>query len=132
MAVMSPPIAVAAATPIRVEFANVAPSANIQYRFYSDAAGTVAIAPGTGTRDLSLFHDASAFEGSFSSPGQTLPFDDSSLENGTIVDAVDGMIYEADFGAGLSSITITAAAKTTPGSAVVYRVVVSPAVAVTL
>lgn len=124
MALMSPPIAVADATPVNFDFSQYRASVNVQTRFYSDAAGLVEVTPGTGSRDISATNVSTAYEGDFSDPGTVIEDFVSAIDGGAIAGAVDGRWYELTLGGGLDNVTLTAAANTTPGTAVTYRVFV--------
>jgi hypothetical protein len=120
---MSPPIAVAAATAVKFTFSQYRSLVNAQVRFYTDAAGLLPLAVGTGSRDITATNTAEAFEGPFTSPG-TAETIVSGINGGTIVGAVDGTWYELDLGGGMQNVTLAAAANVTPGTAVSYRIFV--------
>jgi hypothetical protein len=128
MALMSPPILVAASTAIKFSFSQRQASVNAQVRFYTDAAGLVELAPlGTGSRAVTATNTATAFEGLFSSPGATLSNFDNDINGGTITAAVDGRWYEIALGSGMGNLTLVAAPNVTPGTAVTYRIIVDAA-----
>ena len=132
MALMSPPILVAASTAVAFTFAQRQSSVNVQVRFFTDAAGLVELSPlGTGSRDVTAINTASAFEGQFADPGTVLGFT-SDINGGTLAAMADGKWYELGLGAGMGNVTIAAAPNTTPGTAVSYRIIVDTAGSSTL
>lgn len=124
MALMSPPILVAAATAVKFSFLQYQRSVNVQTRFYTDAAGLVPLAIGTGARDITATNTASAYEGQFADPGTTESSFVSSIDGGAISAAVDGRWYELGLGGGMQNVTLTAAVNVSPGTAVSYRIFV--------
>lgn len=124
MALMSPPILVAASTAVFFDFAQYRLTVNAQVRFYTDAAGETELTPrGTGSRDITATNTSTAHQGAFSFPEATQTFN-SDIDNGTIAAAVDGRWYELDLGGGMQNVTLTAAPNVTPVTAVTYRIVV--------
>jgi hypothetical protein len=124
MALMSPPIAVADATPVLFSFSGYRTSCNVQVRFYTDADGIVSLSPlGTGSRALAFTNTSSAFEGAFADPGTEETFN-SNINGSAVAAAVDGTWYKVDLLAGLQNLTIASAANVTPGTAVTYRIIV--------
>lgn len=127
MALMSPPILVAASTAVAFTFSQRMPSVNVQVRFFTDAEGLIELAPvGTGSRDVTATNSATAFEGQFSDPGTTLTFT-SAINGGTLSAMVDGTWYELDLGSNMGNVIIAAAPNVTPGGAVSYRIIVDTA-----
>lgn len=126
MAIMSPPILVAAATPINFVLRRRLVAVNIQVRFYTDADGLVEVGTrGTGSRDITATNISSAFEGVFGNPTRVVPNIVSDLENGTVTAMVDGKWIELLLGgAGLGQLTIAAATNTNPAGATSYRIIV--------
>lgn len=123
MALMSPPILVAAATAVTFSFSGYRSNVNVQVRFYTDAEGLVPLAIGTGSRDLTATNTSSAFQGSIVSPGTEETFV-SNIDGGTLTAAVDGTWYELGLGGSMQNITLAAAANVNPGTAVSYRIFV--------
>lgn len=120
---MSPPIAVADATPVHFSFRLWKPSCNVQIRFFTDAEGTIEVGTlGTGQRDLTVTNTASAYEGPFSDPTARATFV-SNLTNGVIANVVDGKWIEVPFGSGMGNMTIVAAADSNPIGSATYRVI---------
>jgi len=124
MAVMSPPILVANSDAQVFQFKGSVATCNVQVRFFSDDAGTVEIAPGTGSRDITATTLVSAYEGPAGRPTAVVTDVLTDLELGTLAAAVDGVEYALDFGSGVPNVRLVAAPNTTPGGAVTYRVYV--------
>lgn len=124
MALMSPPIAVAASTAVSFSFGQYLSSVNVEVRFYTDAAGTAQMGTrGTGTRDLTAINTSTAYEGPFRNPVDTQTFV-SDINGGSITAAVSERSYELALGGGMQNVTITAAPNVNaPGSAT-YRIIV--------
>ena len=128
MALMSPPILVAASTAVEFAFSQRQASVNAQVRFYTDAAGLVELSPlGTGSRDFTATNTSSAFQGQFSDPGTELRNFASNIDGGTLAAAADGKWYEIDLGSGMGNVTLVAAPNVTPGTATTYRIIVDAA-----
>lgn len=126
---MSAPILVANATPWRFDFSGPVGSANVMIVFYNTlaAADGDQITPyGTGSRDLTATTAFSAYRGEFRSPGEVHEFT-PNIFGGTIAAVSDGLLREIEFGSGLRNVIISAAANTTPGGALTYRIVVPTA-----
>ena len=124
MALMSPPILIAASTPVNFDLAGYTPSVNVAVHFFADAEGlTEVAAPLSGSRDVTATARYAAREGEFRSPGQTLDFV-SGVNNGTISAMVSGTLYELAFGRGAQYITLVAAPNTDPAGSVSYRIIV--------
>lgn len=128
---MSPPIAVADATPVTFRFDLWQTSALVQVRFYTDAAATEAaqLSPlGTGSRNITASMTVTALQDE-DSPGDAQIFAGGNIDGAAPLVAVpDGKWEEIDLGSGSKNLTIVSAANVTPGSAVSYRIIVSPAV----
>ena len=125
MAVMSPPIPVASSDAQIFQFKGLVDTCNVQVRFFSDAAGTVEIAPGTGSRDITATTLVSAYEGPAGRPTAVVTDVLTGLDRGTLAAAVDGVEYALDFGAGAPNVRLVVAPNVTPGGAATYRVYVS-------
>lgn len=126
MALVSPPIPVADDTPLDCELTIRRLSVNVQFRYYSDAAGTLEVVPrGGGTRDLVATNRASGFVGDFRNPTAVIAPFVSDVEGGTLSTAVSERWYELNLGSGFGQLTITAAGlgADAPGAAT-YRIVV--------
>jgi hypothetical protein len=124
MSLISPPILVAAATPVNFTLRNRRTSCNVQVRFYTDAAGTVEMGTrGTGTRDLTATNSSSGYQGSFSAPTAIGPFT-SNINGGAITAMISETWYELGLGSGMGQLTLVAVANVNaPGSAS-YRIIV--------
>jgi len=125
---MSPAIPVAASTPASFTFSLRKLSCNVQFRFYTDAAGSEGAdySPrGTGSRNLTATASTTSFEGSVQSPTTVFyqPFT-SDIANGTFPAMPDGQWFELGLGSGAGQVTIVATPDVTPGGAVSYRVFV--------
>jgi hypothetical protein len=124
MAVMSPPLAVADATPVNFSFRLWKSSVNVQLRFYTDADGTVEVGTrGTGQRDVTATNTTSAYEGPFSDPALVVPSLVSDINGGTITNMVDGKWYEIELGSGMGQLTLAAVSDVDPVGSVTYRVI---------
>jgi hypothetical protein len=124
MALMSPPIAVADATPVKFSFRMWRSSCNVQIRFYTDLAGTAEVATrGTGQRDVTGTNTTSAYEGTFTSPTTIVPVLVTDVPGATVANMVDGKWYSLDLGSGMGQLTLAAVADVNPGGAVTYRVI---------
>lgn len=124
MALMSPPIPVADATPVHFDLASYVPSANVAVHFFTDAEGMTAVAaPASGTRDVTASINWTAREGSFRSPGEVLEFT-SFMNDGSIPGMVSATAYELSFGRGAQHITLVAVQNADPVDATTYRIIV--------
>lgn len=128
MALMSPPILVAASTAVKFTFSQRQLSANVQVRFFTDVDGLISLSPlGTGSRDITATNTSTAFQGLFSTPGTTLENLISNIDDGVLTAAADGMWHEILLGSGMGNITLVAVANVTPITAVTYRLIVDAA-----
>lgn len=123
MSLISPPILVAAATPVNFTFRERRTVVNVQVRFYTDAAGTVEMGTrGTGTRDLTATNSSSGYQGAFSNPTAIGPFT-SNINNGAIVAMVSETWYELALGGGMGQLTLVAAANVDAPGSLSYRII---------
>ena len=126
MSYAGPAIAVGSPVATRFNFNVTRGAVNVQIRFFSDAAGLVTIAGGTGSATLTATHSATMFRGSRLDPeridaGADV---DSTFNSTPIAGAVDGEWQEFALGGGTSVVVITPSVIAAPGGAVTYSIVV--------
>lgn len=93
---------------------------NVQVRFYLDAAGTVPIAAGTGSRDLTATNVTPVFVERVAIHAPV----ENAIDGGTRAGCVGGTWYLLGLGGGLQQANIAASGGVDPGGAASYRIVV--------
>lgn len=123
--VLGPAIPVAAPTATRCDFRAHVDGVNIQIRFFSDAAGLVPIAPGSGSATLTATSEAFAYR-SPRSRGERVPAAGgrvaSQWVSPAIVGAVGGVWNLLGLGGGTDTVTVTPSLIVPPGGAVSYSI----------
>jgi hypothetical protein len=109
----------------RFNFNRTLMEVNVQIRYFSDAAGLVPIASGSGSATLTVTHSASMWRGTNAAPVRIADGDNvtSTFTSAAFVAVVDGKWQPVDLGGGASTITVTPSALAA-GAAVSYSIVV--------
>lgn len=128
MALVGPAIPVGAPVATTFDFPQYRVAVNAQIRFFSDAAGLVPIAYGTGSATLTATNRTAFVRGPRTDPsfigGVSGTAIESGYAGGTIAGAVGGVWQEFTLGAGSTSLTITPSVIVPPGGAVTYAIVI--------
>jgi hypothetical protein len=125
MATAGPAIPILAPVATRFAFGDTLVAVNLQIRFFSDDAGLVPLAPGTGSATLTASHSSfwvrgEGFDAQRINGGALVP---STWPTAVIVAAPDGQWQERPLGGGATALIIVPSLIVAPG-AVTYSIVV--------